>query len=235
MIANGKLLSTVVGADSRSGGRDSGRYDPIVKRPAVRLLGLLGFGALLAQAGHLIAYQLEFGVTAQAVQSQGAHAYFPGLAKSSFGVVAAALLASLLLVGIARLFPGRPVVVISRGPSYMSLLSVLFTVQLVSFITQETIESLAAGQAVPSALNLILLGSAGQLPVAMLAALALKWLAVRVEAALVTLRAELAVRVASVAPVSLLIPLPRLVPVSALAETCPTAYTKRGPPAILRA
>lgn len=206
-----------------------------MKRPAVRLLGLLGFGALLAQAGHLIAYQLEFGATAQAVQSQGAHAYFPGLAKTSLGVVAAALLASLLLIGIARFFPGRPVVVTSRGPSYVSLLAVLFTVQLVSFMAQETIESLAAGEAVPSALNLILLGSAGQLPVAVIAALALKWLAVRVDAALLTMRAELAVRVADVAPDSLLVPLPALVLVSALAETCPTVYIKRGPPAILRA
>lgn len=206
-----------------------------MKRPALRLLGLLGFGALLAQAGHLIAYQLEFGATAQAVQSQGAHAYFPGLAKTSLGLVAAGLLASLLLIGIARFFPGWPVVVISRGPSYISLLAVLFTVQLVSFMAQETIESLAAGDAAPSALNLILLGSAGQLPVAAFAALALKWLAVRVDAALLTLRAELAVRVADVAPASLLVPLPALVPVSALAETCPTVYIKRGPPAILRA
>jgi hypothetical protein len=206
-----------------------------VNRPPIRLLGLLAFGALLAQAGHLIAFQLEFGSAAQAVQSQGAHAYFPGFAKTSLGLVAAALLASLLLIGIARFFPGRPVVVTSRGPSYISLLAVLFTVQLVSFMTQETIESLAAGGAVPSALNLILLGSAGQLPVAAFAALALKWLAVRVDAALLTLRAELAVRVADVAPASLLVPPPALVPVAALAETCPTVYTKRGPPAILRA
>jgi hypothetical protein len=196
---------------------------------------MLGFAALLAQAGHLIAYQLEFGAGAQAVQSQGAHAYFPGLAKTGLGVVAAAILASLLLVGIARLLPGRAAVVVGRGPSYLSLLSILFTTQLVCFIAQETVESVTAGQAVPSVLNLIFLGSAGQLPVAILAALALKWLAVRLDAALLTLRAELAVRVESVAPASLLVPRPELVSVSALAEICPTAYIKRGPPAILRA
>jgi hypothetical protein len=196
---------------------------------------MLGFAALLAQAGHLIAYQLEFGAAAQAVQSQGAHAYFPGLAKTGLGVVAAAILASLLLVGIARLLPGREAVVVGRGPSYLSLLSILFTTQLVCFIAQETVESVTAGQAVPSVLNLIFLGSAGQLPVAILAALALKWLAVRLDAALLTLRAELAVRVESVAPASLLVPRPELVSVSALAEICPTAYIKRGPPAILRA
>lgn len=206
-----------------------------MKRPALRLLGLVGFGALLAQAGHLIVYQLEFGAAAQAVQSQGAHAYFPLVAKSSLGVVALAVLASLLLIGISRRMTGRATVLISRGPSYMNLLSVMFTIQLTCFIGQEMIESLAAGAGAPPGMNLIFLGSVGQLPVAILGALALKWLAVRVEAAVLRLRAELAVRVASVAPVALLIPQPALVPIPALAETCPTAFIKRGPPAILRA
>jgi hypothetical protein len=205
-----------------------------VNRP-IRLLGLLAFGALLAQAGHLIAYQLEFGAAAQAVQSQGAHAYFPGFAKTSLGIVAALVLGGLLLIGAVRLLPGRPVVVISRGPSYISLLAILFTTQLAFFMAQETIESLAAGEAVPSALNLIFLGSAGQLPVAVLAALALKWLAIRVRAALLTLRAELAVRLSADAPILQVIPRPELAPVSALAGSCPTVYIKRGPPAILRA
>jgi hypothetical protein len=206
-----------------------------VNRPSLRLLGLLAFGALLAQAGHLLAYQLEFGAAAQTVQSQGAHGYFPAFAKTGLGFVAAAALGSLLLIGIARLLPGRPVVVISRGPSYIKLLSALFTIQLIAFIAQETTEALVAGTAVPSGLSLILLGTAGQLPVAVLAALALKRLAVHVGAALLTLRAELVVKLAAGVPVSVLLPLPALVPVPALAETCPTAYIKRGPPAILRA
>ena len=206
-----------------------------MNRPAVRLLGLFGFGALLAQAGHLLVYQLEFGAAAQAVQSQGAHGYFPVFAKSGLGVVAVAVLGSLLLTGIARLLPGRAVVYTSRGPAYLSLLAALFTIQLLSFMAQETIESLVAGQTVEPAMNLILLGSVGQLPVAVVAALALKWLAVRVDAALLALRAEPAVKLVAGAPVALLIPLPALVPVPALAETCPTAYIKRGPPAILRA
>ena len=201
----------------------------------MRLLGLLAFGALLAQAGHIIAYQLEFGAAAQAVQSQGAHAYFPGLAKTSLGVMAVVVLSSLLLVGFARLLPGRAVVVTSRGPSYSSLLAILFTIQLGCFIAQETIESLVAGEAVPSALNLIFLGTVGQLPVATLAALALKWLAIRVDAALVALRTEPAVELCAAAPTTLLQPLPELVPVSTLAGSCPIVFIKRGPPAILRA
>lgn len=201
----------------------------------MRLLGLLAFGALLAQAGHLIAYQLEFGAAAQAVQSQGAHAYFPGFAKTSLGIVAVLVLGSLLLVGFARLLPGHPVVVTSRGPSYTSLLAILFTIQLGCFIAQEMIESLAAGEAVPSALNLLFLGSLGQLPVAVFAALALKWLAIRVDAALLGLRTELAVELSPIAPSALLLPLPELAPVSALAGSCPIVFIKRGPPAILRA
>ncbi len=204
-------------------------------RPPLRLLGLLAFGALLAQAGHLLAYELQFGASAQAVQSQGVHGYFPAFAKTGLGLVAAAALVSLLIVGIARLLPGRAVVITSRGPSFMTLLPALFTIQLACFIAQETIESMAAGVPVPSGLSLILVGSAGQLPVAILAALALKWLAVRVDAALVTLRAELAVNLAGGASVSVLMPVQMLVPVPALAETCPSAYIKRGPPAILRA
>jgi hypothetical protein len=205
-----------------------------VKRWPIRLLGLVAFGALAAQAGHLLVYQLEFGSAAQAVQSQGAHDYFPLLAKTAFGVGAVGVLLSLLLIGIARLLPGRQVVVVSRGPSYLSLLSIIFTIQLLCFIAQETIESLLAGTTVTPALNLILLGSVGQLPVAIFAALALKWLAVRVSAALVALQAELALRLAVGAPTSLLQPAPALVPVPALAVTCPTIYIKRGPPAILR-
>ena len=218
-----------------SGRRSPGRYDPIVNRRPSRLLGLLGLGALLAQAGHLLIYQLQFGTAAQAVQSQGAHSYFPAFAKTSLGFVAAAVLGSLLLIGVARLFPGRLVVVTSRGPSYLTLLSALFTIQLVSFIVQETIESAASGMAAPSALSLILLGTAGQLPVAVFAALALKWLAVRVDAALLTLRAGLAVTPAARETFSVRPTRPGLVPVPALAQTCPTAYIKRGPPAILSA
>jgi hypothetical protein len=201
----------------------------------VRLLALLAFGALLAQAGHLIAYQLEFGTAAQAVQSQGAHAYFPGFAKTSLGIMAVLVIGGLLLIGLARLLPGRRVVLTSRGPSYTSLLAILFTIQLACFIAQETSESLAAGETLPSALNLIFLGTVGQLPVATVAALALKWLAIRVDAALVALRTELAVRLSVAAPSALVKPVPELAPVQALAGSCPTVYVKRGPPAILRA
>jgi hypothetical protein len=207
-----------------------------VSRRQFRLVGLLGLGALLAQAGHLLVYQIQFGAGAQAVQSQGAHSYFPAFAKTSLGLAAAALLGCLVIVAAARLLPGgRPATVTNSGPPYIRVLATLFTIQITFFMVQETIESAITGSPIPSALNLILLGSIGQLPVALLAALALKWLSVRVDAALVVVRTELAVRLALTIPITLLLPVPALVPVPALAETCPTAYIKRGPPAILRA
>jgi hypothetical protein len=153
---------------------------------------LVGFGALLSQLGHLVVYQVQFGSSAQAVQSTGAHTYFPTLLKTSLGLGAAAVLASLLLIGVARFSTGARGHAISIGPSYMSVLGVLFTIQLVFFSLQETAESLAAGTAVATAPHLLLMGSAGQLPVAILGALALKWLLVRFESAVIEIRVALA-------------------------------------------
>ncbi len=71
---------------------------------AVLALGLLG-----SQAGHLLAYQIRFGAAAQHLQSSGAHAYFPLVAKTALGAAATALIGALLLVGLARILGGRRV------------------------------------------------------------------------------------------------------------------------------
>lgn len=195
---------------------------------------LVGFGVVLSQLGHLLVYQLQFGSAAQAAQSTGAHAYFPAFAKTSLGLAAAAILASLLMIGAARFATGGRVRVATGGPSYVSLLGALFTIQLVAFGVQETVESMAAGSAIATVPHLLLVGSVGQLPVALLAALALKWLLVRFEAAVLTIRTGLArTRVAVATPHVVLLPRAlRLEP--ALVEACPTAYIKRGPPPSLR-
>src|SRR5260370_27372870 len=93
---------------------------------------VLGLGLLGSQAGHLLAYQLRFGAAAQQIQSTGAHAYLPLVAKTALGAVAAALIGGLLLVGLARLLSGRRVRSDS-GPSYVSLLAILFSLQLATF------------------------------------------------------------------------------------------------------
>jgi hypothetical protein len=155
---------------------------------------VLGLAVLGSQAGHLIAYQLRFGATAQQVQSSGAHAYFPVLAKTSLGLVAAVLLASLFLIGLARVLTGRLSSQSSAGPSYLSLLAILFTVQLACYVGQEVGEALLAGLPVDSAPHLVLWGTLGQLPVAAVGAMALGWLARRYVAAVDDLRAVLAAR-----------------------------------------
>lgn len=155
-------------------------------------LAVLAVGLVGAQAGHMLAFQLRFGSAAQHLQSSGAHAYFPTLAKVTLGTIAAALLAVLLVIGLAR--------VLSRGsgarcvaaPKYIELLAALFTIQLISFIAQEAGEAMISGGTLGTAPDLLLWGTLGQLPVAAIAAIALGWLSTRFESAVVELRAVLA-------------------------------------------
>jgi hypothetical protein len=150
-------------------------------------LAALALGLLGAQAGHLLAYQLRFGAAAQQIQSTGAHAYFPVVAKTALGAISAGLIGALLLVGLARLLSGRRVRSRSE-PSFISLLAVLFSLQLATFALQEMAEALVAGTSFGSAAELLLWGTLGQLPVAIIAASALRWLSIRVESAVGLIR-----------------------------------------------
>lgn len=152
-----------------------------MNRRRVALAGL-ALGLLASQAGHLLAYQLRFGAAAQQIQSTGAHAYFPLVAKTALGAVSAAFIGVLLLVGLARLLSGRRVRSESE-PSYISLLAILFSLQLTTFAVQEITEALIAGTSIGSAADLLLWGTLGQLPVAVIAASGLGWLSARVESA----------------------------------------------------
>jgi hypothetical protein len=158
------------------------------------VLAVLGMGLLASQAGHLLAYKVRFGAAALQVQSSGAHAYFPVVAKTALGAAAAALIGALLLVGLARILSGRRIKPASE-PSYMSLLAVLFTIQLASFVAQEVAEALIAGASVGSAADLILWGTLGQLPIAVVAAIAFRWLSARVESAVGVIRDAIVVTV----------------------------------------
>lgn len=147
-----------------------------------RATALAAVALVGAQAGHLVAYQLRFGPTAIAIQSSGAHAYFPAFVKAALGASALVALASLVLIAAARLLAqGRAAR--HAGPSYASLLAVLFTLQLAWFTSQEVVEALASGQQPDSAANLLLWGMVGQLPVAAAGAVALRWFWTRVDAA----------------------------------------------------
>jgi hypothetical protein len=200
------------------------------KAPVVVGLGLLG-----SQAGHLLAYQLRFGAAAQHLQSAGAHSYFPLLAKTALGIVAVALLAGLLLAGLARVLGGRRIETASR-PSYIGLLARLFTMQLALFGIQEVVEATVAGVTAGSAADLLLWGTLGQLPIAAAAALALGWLGTRVESAVGAIReAKGAAAVVTLLPAPIAI-LANAAPDRALlmSRVAGSSLAKRGPPSSSR-
>lgn len=197
-------------------------------------LALLGVAVIGSQAGHLLAYQLRFGAAAQQVQASGAHVYFPTLLKISLGVGAGALLAGLLMVGLARVLVGRRAVAVSRPP-YLAVLALLFTVQLAVFIGQEVFEAALVGARMDSAATLLLWGTIGQLPVAALASVALCWMASRFEAAFQEIRGALAL---PSLPHGLAPPAVRAWSASARSilqsSVAGASLVKRGPPSSLR-
>ena len=150
-----------------------------------------GLAVTASQAGHLLAYQLRFGAAAQQIQSSGAHVYFPGTARASLGVAAALVLTGAFVVGLARLHNGRAIRPGSTPP-FLRLFAAMFTMQLAWFAGQEAVEALVAGAPVASAADLLLWGTLGQLPVAVVAAAGLRWLLARFEAAIAEIRVALA-------------------------------------------
>ena len=197
-------------------------------------MAVLALGVLGSQAGHLLAYQLRFGAAAQQVQSTGAHAYFPALVKRSLGLAALGLLAGMLIVGAARVINGRHIEPGSQ-PSYVGLLAALFTIQLAFFVAQEVAESIIAGSATGSVAQLILWGTLGQLPVAAFAALALRWLSARVDAAVGAIGEVIATLRLTLMPAPLAIPI-YAAPDRALlmSRVAGASLAKRGPPSFLQ-
>lgn len=196
-----------------------------------RTVAVLGLGLAGSQAGHLLTYQLRFGAAAQQVQSSGTHAYFPLLARTSLGIVATVLLASLFLIGLARVLAGRSSVRASSTPSFVGLLAVLFTIQLACFAGQEIGEALIAHAPLGSPADLLLWGALGQLPMAALAATAFGWIFTRFETAVDEIRSVLAVRQPSPVPVAVAIPLWTVTGGALLLSgVAGASLSKRGPP-----
>jgi hypothetical protein len=198
------------------------------------VFAVLGLGLLGSQAGHLIAYQIRFGAAAQQIQSSGAHAYFPMVAKTALGAAAAALIGALVLVGLARILGGRRMRSTTE-PSYVSVLAFLFSIQLAAFAAQEIAEAVVAGSTMRSAPDLMLWGTLGQLPIAAIGALAFRWLSARVVAAVGVLRDV----------VGAIVPLPLSPPVTIpfyaasdqavfLSRVARSHLAKRGPPSSSR-
>jgi hypothetical protein len=199
------------------------------------VFAVLGLGLLGSQAGHLLAFQVRFGAAAQQIQSSGAHAYFPLVAKTALGAAAAALIGALLVVGLARILSGRHIKSVSE-PSYVSLLAVLFSIQLAAFVAQEVAEAIIAGNMVASsAPDLMLWGTLGQLPIAAIAAIAFRWLSARVEAAVGVIRdvsgATAPLRLTAPVPIPVYAPSDQALLMSRVARS---HLAKRGPPSSSR-
>ena len=147
-----------------------GRRLPWKAVPAAALAG--------SQLGHLFVYALRLGPEGLAAAGSGVHAYFPALATAIAGIGGGAFLGVLVVLGAARILAARggSARVIERPP-ILDLLAVLFAAQLFVFAGQETAEALLTGRPAPTAADLLLWGTLGQLPIAALAALALSWLA----------------------------------------------------------
>jgi hypothetical protein len=126
----------------------------------------------------------------------------------------------------------RGVVARPRRRSLLDLAAVLFVLQLAAYVVQETAEAAAGGFPRPGLEDLLLWGSAGQLPVAALAALVLGWIEARLETAMVELAAA-AGRALGALPA--LPPALPWLPVPQARRPRPVlgAVTERGPPSSL--
>jgi hypothetical protein len=188
----------------------------------------LGLGIAGSQAGHMLVYALVYGPAAGQVQSAGAHGYFPALVKTGFGLTAVFTLLALAAVGLARVMAGRRVQA-APAPSLGRLVAVLFCLQLTLFVVQESIE-VAAGAPASSPLALLLWGSLGQLPVAVLAALALRWIAVRVAPAIASLLQPMSGAIRLTTYFVAVPARPLAVEAASPLETLSLTLTRRGPP-----
>jgi len=145
--------------------------------------------------------------------------------------------------GLGYFVSGNTMRIVSRrdlrrdpsGPSYLRLIAALYTIQLALFVVQETAEATFAGVPAGSIMTLLLWGTLGQLPVAAVAALALRWLAIRFEAAV----EEIQELVGLVEPSPGVVPAlpPAVIPTEAdtlHSQIARSALHKRGPPYLLR-
>jgi len=176
----------------------------------------------------MLVYALVYGPAAGQVQSTGAHGYFPALTKTAFGLTAVFMLLALAAVGLARVMAGRRVQT-APAPSFGRLVAMLFCLQLTFFVVQESVE-MAAGAPATSAPALMLWGSLGQLPVAVLAALALRWIAVRVAPAIAGLLQPMSGAIRLTAYVVAVPGRPLAVVAASPLETLSLTFTRRGPP-----
>ncbi len=191
-------------------------------------------GLVLSQPGHALGYFALHGWRSFAIQSQGAHAYFPLAIDFSLGLLATLALLTAAALGLGRLALGSALgLKRGRAVSPIDLIVVLAIVQLNVFFFQELAEAQAVGQVTDGAwlVNCVCVAAAGQLPIAILAGLLIAWCSVGLSAALTVLRWALAVirrkpnRTLNGATIA-----GARNPIATLAQSFPAAFRKRGPP-----
>jgi hypothetical protein len=184
----------------------------------------------MSQLGHLVAYGARFGPDAAVLQSTGAHAYFPVLLQVGAATLGAALLALLLLLGVARFMVGlRNEQVPEGGWPLAPLLITLFGTQLALFAGQELAEAWLSGLPAAPLGHLVGWGVAGQLPVALLAVFGLSWISARVRRAVRRLRRS---RPGLALPRGAALPAPGWAAANApgLSSARTAGFVNRGPP-----
>ena len=157
------------------------------RRVALMALPLVVLAA--SQAGHLLAWQLRQGPQALPVVGTGAHGYVPALTTVTCGAAGVAVLAALCVIGAARVarlgravLPAAPAPQLRRIP-VLDATAFLFVLQLAVYLAQETVEAVWAGSSRPGFADLLLWGSLGQVPVAIVAGASMSWLSIHFEAA----------------------------------------------------
>jgi hypothetical protein len=137
----------------------------LMSRQLKRALLLVPLTIPFAELGHLAAYGVR-------VPASGVHVYYPSLLQFAGGALGAVLLASLAVLALARLVSGGTV---RRKPwSFPLLFAGLLAAQVIVFLVQEGLES----HSLPG-LGTLTIGLLGQQPVALVAALSLRWLSAR--------------------------------------------------------
>lgn len=186
----------------------------------VRRLWIIAACALpLSQLGHALAAFIRYGAI---VPPGSRHAYFGAELEVSAAALGAGLLAALLVVGAARRLGGRPL----RGRAWPLgwLLLGLAALQLELYLVQEVAEG-------STSIDVAVRGLVGQLPVALVASLALHWLSIRLGPAVRRLRRRVPVALVRLAPRPEA-RLPELLPVTPPARRADRRLS-RAPPSIL--
>lgn len=175
----------------------------------------------LSQLGHALGTYLRYG---QLMAPGRAHGYFAADLEASAAILGGALLTALAIVGGARRLSGAPLR--GRGWPLGWIFLGLAALQLELYLVQELAEG-------ATTIDVAVRGLIGQVPLAFVAALALRWLSVRLGPAVRRLRRPITAALAR------LVPAPEAVPATfalALPSGAPQRRApSRAPPTLLAA